>query len=136
MRKLKPPLQELTGVFAKFSVVQAVYLFGSVAGGTTHAGSDLDLAIIPQRSITSQEKLTILAELARAGFDNVDLLVLDTDDITLKYEAIRPNHLIYQTQEFDHGTMYSKVIRQYLDFQPYLEVQRAAYKRRLLHGQA
>jgi len=130
-----PPLQKLAGVFANFSRIQAVYLFGSVANETVRPGSDLDLAIIPRDEITSQEKLGILTELARAGFDNVDLVILDTDDITLKYEAIRPNHLVYQTQEFDSGAMYSKVVRQYLDFLPYLEVQRAAYKRRMLLGQ-
>jgi uncharacterized protein len=30
--------------------------------------------------------------------------------------------------------MYSKIIRQYLDFMPYLETQRKAYKRRIERG--
>ena len=77
----------------------------------------------------------ILADLARLGFTNVDLVFLDTDDIVLRYEAIKHNRLIYQTEDFARGTLHSKVIRQYLDFQPYLKVQCEAYKRRILSGQ-
>ena len=31
--------------------------------------------------------------------------------------------------------MYSQIVRQYLDFYPYLKEQRKAYKRRILFGQ-
>ena len=40
-----------------------------------------------------------------------------------------------EAEDFDRGAMYSRVVRQYLDFIPYLGVQREAYKRRLLRGQ-
>ncbi len=65
------------------------------------------------------------------GFCRVDLVFLDTDDIVLKYEAIRLNRTVYQTADFDRGEMYSRVVRQYLDFLPYLRVQRQEYKRRI-----
>ncbi len=35
----------------------------------------------------------MLADLVRAGFDNVDLVFLDADDTVLKYYAIRDNWL-------------------------------------------
>lgn len=125
----------LTKVFQRYPGIQAVYLFGSSATGVTHLESDLDLAVVPGNNQVRNQKLDILTDLARMGFDNVDLVFLDTDDIVLKYEAVKHNHLIYQTENFDHGEMYSKVVRQYLDFKPYLKVQREAYKRRLMHGQ-
>ena len=124
--------ERFTTVFSQYPEIQAVYLFGSVAAGSTHSESDLDLAIVPRHLTLRSKKLDILTDLARAGFDNVDLVFLDTDDIVVKYEAVRQNRLVYQTESFDRGAMYSKVIRQYLDFLPYLEVQRAAYKRRIL----
>lgn len=126
------PLQRLAEVFSHYPEIQAVYLFGSVAAGTARPESDLDLAIVPRHPNLRRKKLDILTDLARAGFDNVDLVLLDIDDIVLKYEAIRQNRLVYQTKDFDPEAMYSKIIRQYLDFQPYLEVQRHAYKRRIL----
>jgi predicted nucleotidyltransferase len=127
-----PSTDRLAAVFSKYPDIQAVYLFGSAAAGTTHRESDLDLAVVPRNPKLGRKKLDILTDLARAGFDNVDLVFLDTDDIVLKYEAVRQNRLVYQAEDFDPGAMYSKIVRQYLDFQPYLDVQRAAYKRRIL----
>ena len=131
----QPDLQVLPEVFRKYPDVQAVYLFGSFATGNAHAESDLDLAVVPRHSAVRARKLEILADLARCGFCNVDLVFLDTDDIVLKYEAVRQNRLVYQADDFDRGATYSRIVRQYLDFLPYLKVQREAYKRRILLGQ-
>jgi len=125
----------LTKIFSRYPEIQAVYLFVSRATGKTHTESDLDLAIIPRSDQARGQKLDILTDLARQGFDNVDLVFLDTDDIVLRFEAIKHNRLIYQTEDFDRGTLYSNVVRQYLDFLPYLKVQRKAYKRRIISGQ-
>lgn len=127
-------IRDLGDVFQRYSAIQAVYVFGSTGSRKTHQGSDLDLAIV-SRSITLKEKkLPLLTDLARCGFCDVDLVFLDTKDIVLKYEAIRQNRIIYAAHDFDRGSMYSRVIRQYLDFAPYLETQRKAYKRRILRG--
>jgi predicted nucleotidyltransferase len=126
--------QAIAEVFDKYPDILAAYLFGSTAARKSHEESDLDLAIVPRTESLRKRKLEILADLARIGFCCVDLVFLDTNDIVLKYEALRPNKLIYHTEEFDHGSFYSKVVRQYLDFLPYLKVQREAYKRRILSG--
>lgn len=129
-----PNLQILSEVFHRYPDIQAVYLFGSFAAGNVHGESDLDLAIVPRRGSIRAKRLDILADLARYGFCSVDLIFLDTDDIVLKYEAVRQNRLVYQTEDFDRGAVYSRIVRQYLDFLPYLKVQREAYKRRILLG--
>jgi uncharacterized protein len=131
-----PSLHELPKIFRKFPAIEAVYLFGSTATGTRHGESDLDLAIIPGDEITRHFKLDLLKDLARHGFCNVDLVVLDTNDIVMKYEAIRLNQLIYSAESFDPAETYSRIIRQYLDFLPYLDVQRSAFKRRILNGES
>ena len=134
--KNNPDLSLLPQIFSDFSGILAVYLFGSTGKGSSHSESDLDLAILPADKTVREQRLEILARLAEKGFCNVDLLFLDTDDIVLKYEAVRANYIIYQRSDFQRGTYYSKIIRQYLDFLPYLEVQRAAYKRRIIDGKA
>jgi predicted nucleotidyltransferase len=131
----KPDVQLLSSIFERYPDVQAVYLFGSLASGHTHADSDLDLAVVPRHPRVRSGKLDMLADLARVGFCDVDLVFLDTDDIVLKYEAVRQNQLVYQHADFDRGAFYSQIVRQYLDFLPYLEVQRKAYQRRILLGQ-
>lgn len=127
-------IRALGDVFQRYPAIQAVYVFGSIGSGKTHQGSDLDLAIVPRTMTLKKKKLLILTDLARCGFCDVDLVFLDTKDIVLKYEAIRQNRIIYAAHDFDRGSMYSRVIRQYLDFAPYLETQRKAYKRRILRG--
>jgi len=128
-------IEALNTVFRRYPGVRAVYLFGSHAAGTVRADSDLDLAIVPRDASVREQKLDILTDLIRQGIDRVDLVFLDTDDLVLQYEAVRHNHVVYQTPDFEPGTMYSYVIRRYLDFLPYLERQREAYKQRLLHDQ-
>jgi uncharacterized protein len=131
-----PDLNHLEKVFKKYPDVLAVYLFGSTSSGRAHRGSDLDLAVVPGTKELMAKKLEILADLAREGFCNVDLIFIDGDDVVLHYEAVRRNKLVYQIPSFERGTTYSNVVRKYLDFYPYLAVQREAYKKRMLDDKA
>ncbi len=131
---MNPQLNKLPKILGKFPEIKAAYIFGSVATGKARKDSDLDLGIIPRSADIHKQRLDILYELTKAGFDNVDLVFLDTDDIVLKYEVIRPNKLVYQAADFDRGATYSLIVRQYLDFLPYLKTQRQAYKRKILYG--
>jgi predicted nucleotidyltransferase len=101
-----------------------------------HRESDIDLAVFSDDPSLRKQKLSILTALAREGFCNVDLVFPNNDDIITQYEAVRQNKLVYQTSEFDRGYTYSKVVRKYLDFYFYLEVQRQGLKQRILHGKS
>jgi len=125
-------LSKLAEVFQRYPDIHAVYLFGSYAAGRVRPDSDIDLAIWPRRREIRERRLDILADLAARGFCNVDLVFLDTDDVVLKHQAVRLNKVIYHALDFDRGSAYSRVVREYLDFQPFLAVQRQAYKRRVL----
>lgn len=127
-----PDLALLAEVFRKYPEIEAVYLFGSAAEGRLHAESDLDLAIWLRRGAPRPDRLALLADLARYGFCRVDLVFLDTEDILLKFEAVRHNRVVYSVEGFDRGEVFSRIVRQYLDFAPYLRMQREAYKRKLL----
>ncbi|MGC9041867.1 MAG: type VII toxin-antitoxin system MntA family adenylyltransferase antitoxin [Roseiflexus sp.] len=128
-------LERLPDIFKKYPDIHAVYLFGSAVTGRLHAESDLDLAIVPRPGAGELPRLDILTDLTRAGFCRVDLVILDTNDIVLKHEVVRHNQVIYQTEDFDRGAYFSRIVRQFLDFRPYLDVQRQAYKQRIVHGQ-
>jgi len=65
-----------------------------------------------------------MAALAAQGMDHVDLVFLHRADPVVRYEAARPNVLVYRAEAFDHGSYYSRVVRQYLDIQPVLQRQR------------
>ncbi|GAB4580017.1 MAG: nucleotidyltransferase domain-containing protein [Anaerolineales bacterium] len=127
-----PDLRQLPQVFAKYPDILAVYLFGSAVTGRVHKESDLDLAIVPRTPALREKMLDILRDLTEFGLDDVSLVFLDTKDIVFKHEVVRLNRVIYQTEDFERGAYFSLITRQYLDFLPYLERQRKAYKRRIL----
>lgn len=134
--KSNPDIELLENVFKNYPEIEAVYLFGSAGTGKLHLESDIDLAIYPDTPGLRKQKLAILTELARFGFCNVDLVFMDQNDIVLQYEAVRQNIVVYQASGFDRGSTYSKIVRQYLDFYPYLIEQRKAYKKRIFGGQS
>jgi predicted nucleotidyltransferase len=122
----------IRNVLAHYPAVEAGYLFGSTALGEAGPRSDVDLALVGP---AEELRLDILADLTAAGLDRVDLVFLDEADTVLRFEALRPNCLIYRRPDFDHGSYFSRGIREYFDLEPYLRIQREALKRRL-HGQA
>lgn len=120
LENLFPDVQQLPDIFRGYPDIQAVYLFGSAATGQLHRESDLDLGVVPATGTIRGQQLDVLADLARHGFCRVDLVFLDTNDIVLKFEVVRHNRLVYSTDDFDHGSFFSLVLRQYFDFLPYL----------------
>ncbi len=129
-----PPLELLHNIFSQFPEIDAVYLFGSVASGGVHPESDLDLAIILATKSLNERKLDILTALARQGFCHVDLVFPSKENIVLLFEIVSCNTIVYRKSDFPAGEFFSRVLRQYFDFYPYLTVQREAYKRRILNG--
>ncbi len=69
--------------------VQAIYLFGSAAGGETHPGSDVDLAVWTGGEMSLGDELRLRAiaveELRR---DDVDFVILDQAPPLLQYEIV------------------------------------------------
>jgi len=122
----------LVKAFKRYPQVQAVYLFGSVAAGKMNHESDLDLAIVTTDPSLKEKKLAILADLAQLGYCDIDLVFLNEDDLVLAYEIVRQNKLLYANPAFNRGATYSRIVRKYFDFEPYLRMQRKAYKRRVV----
>lgn len=93
--------KRLAEVFGRFPEVLAAYLFGSMAEGRAGPHSDLDLAVVPTSPAARGRRLDILAALVAAGLDDVDLAILDGADVVLRFEAVRPNRLVYAREGFD-----------------------------------
>lgn len=123
-------------VLGRYPAVQAAYLFGSHAEGRATANSDVDLALVGSQNELQVQKLDIFADLTAEGLDSVDLVLLEGSDPVLRFEAVHPNCVIYARTDFDHGSYFSRSLREYFDLEPYLRIQREAYKQRLLHGEA
>jgi predicted nucleotidyltransferase len=128
-------LERLRTVFAAYGEVAGVWLFGSHARGTASARSDVDLAVDPARGTgeaARKRKLDMLTDLVGAGFENVDLVILDTDDPVLRFEAIGPNVIVHAAPGYDPAEAFVQALRQYDDTAPLRARSRAAYYERLL----
>ena len=128
-------LQRLRDVFASYGEVAGVWLFGSHARGTASGRSDVDLAVDPVEGLggaARARKLDMLTDLVGAGFEDVDLVVLDTDDPVLRFEAVGPNVLVYAAPGYDPAEVFVQALRQYDDTAPLRARIREAYFERLL----
>ena len=128
--------RRLRQVLARYPFIEAAYLFGSHAAGRARPDSDVDVAVVGPRNELQARKLDILADLTAEGLDRVDLVALDGADPLLRFEAVHANCLVFARPGFDHGQNFSRALREYFDFEPYLRIQRDAFKRRVFSGQA
>ena len=125
---------KLIPVFQRYAQIDAVYLFGSVATGTPNRFSDIDLAIVTKDVDLRRVKLDLIMAIEATGIRNVDLLFFPIESYLLAFEAVRLHEVIYQREDFDRGSFFSLIARQYFDFQPFIQAQREAYKRRSRNG--
>lgn len=124
-------------VFEKYPDIGAVFLFGSLADNPRlkpargrEFGPDLDLGVYSLKK-KSDYRLDLLTDISNMGFDHIDLVFLHEAGFVLRHEIVRRRYLIFRRPAFDLGGYFSLVTRQYLDFKPYLEVQRRALKKRI-----
>src|SRR5699024_7693953 len=128
----KTEKNKLSSLFSTFPEVEAVYLFGSAATGKRNSLSDIDLGIVYNDSSITKKKVDLYAELVKIRFEKADIVFFNSADLVLQFEIIHHNQLIYCKKGFNHGALFSKTIRKYFDFEPYLIRQQKAYKKRIL----
>jgi len=128
-------VERLREVFARYPEVAGVWLFGSHARGDARTRSDVDLAVDPvdpASPAARQRKLDMLTDLVAAGFEDVDLVILDRDDPVLRFEALKQNVVVHAAPGYDAAEAFVQALRQYDDTARLRAVQREAYFERLL----
>lgn len=124
MRRAWPPSPDtaaalLTAFFAAREDVEVAYLFGSVARGEAHAGSDLDVAVLLSEGAARDREWDAHAQLlARIGSlfatDDVDVVVLNSTPMALALSIVeegvvvagarRPLRARYEADVLAHST--------------------------------
>jgi predicted nucleotidyltransferase len=110
--------------------LRLILLFGSQAGGATHAASDLDIAVRTGHGggLSTQAWLDLLDDL-RAVFpgQSVDMAVVDrADPLFLKQITGRCRLLAGRERDFHELRLYA--FRRYQDHKPYLALERRFVK--------
>lgn len=85
----------------------ALYLYGSRANGTTHAGSDLDLAVLARAPVDSLKLDALRLDLEDALRMDVDLVDLRRVSTVLRMQVVSQGRLLasrddYERQRFEN----------------------------------
>lgn len=107
-----------------------VYLFGSQSINKSGDMSDYDFAVLSAKSLSLEERLSLIHELTDYLKSPVDLILLDEAPIELKYNVISTGIILYKKNDFYKVEFEAKTLSQYFDYLPVLHY----FKRELLKG--
>ena len=111
-------------------------VFGSTARGTTHAGSDLDVAI----ELAASERLgpgelgDLISSLERASGRPVDLVLLGEAPPAVAYRVFRDGQLLVVKDRRAFVERKARAILEYLDFKPVEELAARGVVAAAAHG--
>jgi predicted nucleotidyltransferase len=87
-------VKDLLSIFRRRKKIAAVYVFGSTATGKDRRGSDLDLAIISKKRISSSERISLEVELSSILKRDVDLVVFGQTTPLLQHRILKYGRLV------------------------------------------
>ena len=104
------------------SPVLFAYLFGSVAAGRNRRGSDIDVAVYLEPSVSPDRfldfRLSLVGRLAAAsGLGDIDLLILNEAPLPVLGRAIQERAVFYSRDEPARVRFESRGLREFFDFE-------------------
>jgi predicted nucleotidyltransferase len=109
----------LTKTLKEFEEIAFAYVFGSSQNGLISEDSDLDIAIYfakNEHHIDTRLKIIKALEKTISGFDNFDLVILNTASSILSMQAIQGTLLFVKDEYLDiYSGFYSLTCRQFED---------------------
>lgn len=125
---------KIAEIAESFNDIEAVYLFGSQAEKRANENSDIDIGVLLKEDTSKKIKVELYKEFVKAGLDKIDLVVLNRASYLLAFEVVKNNNLIYKKENFDAASYQSLVIKKFLDFKYYLNINQESFKERILNG--
>jgi predicted nucleotidyltransferase len=119
-----PPMQNakfkdltpiFTSLFRRKKQIAAAYLFGSMATGRDRRGSDIDLAIVTTKTISSRERLRLEATLSTLLRRDVDLVVFGQAAPLLQHQILKYGRLICENDPAERVRQEVQARAEYLD---------------------
>lgn len=113
-------LERLAKQLEAFPAVRLAVVFGSVARGTAHARSDVDLALRldPDSAGLRQE---IEVTLARALDRPVEVVYMDTASPLLRFEITRDGVLLKESRPYEWADFKVQAMRDWYEWKPYAD---------------
>ena len=108
--------------------ISLIYLFGSSIIGTQRAESDIDIGVVFEKPERIKNTMIIFEELylslSQVFTDrDLDIVFLYFAPLTLQFEVVTTGKVIYRvSREFEYDYK-EKIIKEYIDFKPLLDIQ-------------
>ena len=115
-------LEKISNVFKKESALLAVYLFGSYASGNPHRYSDIDMAVLFDKTVNPEDytdkQIDLAVSLGRLLGREADVVVLNRAGSFLKYIVLKNGLRVYERPDRSERGFEARAIVEYFDFLP------------------
>lgn len=109
--------------------IRLIYIFGSYAKGNNNEKSDIDIAVLLNNDYNPMDKLELIGELTSVlRREDIDLVILNSSNPVLRHQVIKYGKLIYMESEDVKVDFEVKVLKEYMDMEPFRKVQMAGIK--------
>ena len=126
---------KIRDVLANEEGLIAVYLFGSQAEGKAHHLSDIDIAVLFDDQMSSEQlferTLAIGSLLEQALPCTVDVIPLNRAGPLLRFQVIQKGQLLLEWDRTRRCLFHMRAMNTYYDVKPYLDYQRSEAIRRI-----
>jgi len=115
-------LEKISNVFKKEGALLAVYLFGSYASGNPHRYSDIDMAVLFDKTVNPEDytdkQIDLAVSLGRLLGREADVVVLNRAGSFLKYIVLKNGLRVYERPDRSERGFEARAIVEYFDFLP------------------
>jgi uncharacterized protein len=132
-------LTDLAKYCEETGIIDAVYLFGSVANQTSNKLSDIDFGILLNKSINFNNYFDLHLKFLHkfSGIfetDKIDIVILNNSPCLLSHSVIKNSKILFCTDENRRIEFEVKIMNKYLDFKPFLNLQMKYMKEQIERG--
>jgi len=131
---METAISKITELLEKDPEVLLVYLFGSTASGTSHALSDVDIAVLLVPGDTQfylSKERELFTRLAEQGIENADVVLLNVAGVELRYNVIATGQLLFARSEQERALFEERVLLDYFHDKPFFDEYDAVVSQRL-----
>lgn len=115
-------INKIKSYFSQKPKVVAVYLYGSFTKGTAREDSDIDLAILAEKSsISSDLQIEAMSDLGLILGKEVEVQNLNICKTTFAYRVISEGKIIYEKNPKQRVIFETEIMRRYFDMRPLLD---------------
>lgn len=121
--------EQLRSLLAGREDLAAVYLFGSVAEGTAHSLSDLDVAVLFREGLSDAAVFARSLEIGTVLEDGlrrrVDLVILNRASPVLCFQVLQHGCVVAEQRPYERGVFVMHALARYYDMKRYLDYHQA-----------